>query len=180
MVIVGEVMKAWEMAFCVMRRLHIVTIKIFGLRRNIDDRFGELLGSLGRLGRSFGIPSWTGNEPISRHPSCVPILDGLATHGAFKAADLARPCNVFAAARHTYRIDDRILSCPQYALLTVRFPVNNPATIKLTPLPEFEETRPPNVGTLAPGLAVEVTLPPSARLVKNLLQRAGSNNSHKG
>jgi hypothetical protein len=46
---------------------------------------------------SFGIPSWTGNEPISRHPSRVPILDGLATHGAFKAADLARLYNVLAA-----------------------------------------------------------------------------------
>jgi hypothetical protein len=47
--------------------------------------------------QSFGIPSWTGNEPISRNPSGVPILNGLATHGAFKAADLARLCNVFAA-----------------------------------------------------------------------------------
>lgn len=55
-------------------------------------------GSLGRLGgQLFGIPRWTGNEPKSRHPSCVPILDGLATHGAFKAADFARLYHMFAA-----------------------------------------------------------------------------------
>jgi hypothetical protein len=45
----------------------------------------------------FGFRSWTGDEPISRHPSGVPILDGLAAHGAFKAADLASLCNVLAA-----------------------------------------------------------------------------------
>jgi hypothetical protein len=48
-------------------------------------------------GQSFGIPSWTGNESISRNPSGVPILDSFSAHGAFKAADLARLCNVFAA-----------------------------------------------------------------------------------
>ena len=46
---------------------------------------------------SFGFPGWTGDEPISRHPSGVPILDGLAAHGAFKAADLASLFNVLAA-----------------------------------------------------------------------------------
>ena len=45
----------------------------------------------------FGILSWTGNESISRNPSGVPILDNFTTHGAFKAADLARLCNVLAA-----------------------------------------------------------------------------------
>jgi hypothetical protein len=48
-------------------------------------------------GQSFGIPSWTGNESISRNPSGVPILNSFTAHGAFKAADLARLCNVFAA-----------------------------------------------------------------------------------
>ena len=48
-------------------------------------------------GQSFGIPSWTGNELISRNPSGVLILNGLATHGAFKAADLALRYHVLAA-----------------------------------------------------------------------------------
>ena len=48
-------------------------------------------------GQSFGILSWTGNETISRNPSGVPILDGFTAYGAFKAADLARLCNVLAA-----------------------------------------------------------------------------------
>jgi hypothetical protein len=48
-------------------------------------------------GESFGILSWTGNESISGNPSGVPILDSFTTHGAFKAADLARLCNVLAA-----------------------------------------------------------------------------------
>ena len=43
------------------------------------------------------IGSWTGDEPISRHPGGVPILNGLAAHDAFKAADLASLCNVLAA-----------------------------------------------------------------------------------
>jgi hypothetical protein len=47
-------------------------------------------------GQSFGILSWTGNESISRNPSGVPILDSFTAHGAFKAADLARLCNVLA------------------------------------------------------------------------------------
>jgi len=48
-------------------------------------------------GQSFGIRSWTGNESISRNPSGVPVLDSCTTHGAFKAADLARLYNVLAA-----------------------------------------------------------------------------------
>ena len=48
-------------------------------------------------GQSFGILSWTDNESISRNPSGVPILDGFTAYGAFKAADLARLCNVLAA-----------------------------------------------------------------------------------
>jgi hypothetical protein len=55
------------------------------------------LESLGAFGVAVGFRSWTGDEPISRHPSGVPILDGLAAHGAFKAADLASLCNVLAA-----------------------------------------------------------------------------------
>ena len=65
-------------------------------RQEID--FASRLESLWRLGwLSFGFRSWTGDKPISRHPSGVPILDGLAAHGAFKAADLASLCNVLAA-----------------------------------------------------------------------------------
>src|SRR5882672_4742537 len=66
-----------------------------GLKREL---IRSLVGgsSQGRLG-SFGIPSWTGNEPISRNPGGVPILDSCTAHGAFKAADLARLCNVLAA-----------------------------------------------------------------------------------
>jgi hypothetical protein len=41
--------------------------------------------------------SWTGDKPISWHPSGVPILDGLAADVAFKAADLARLYDVLAA-----------------------------------------------------------------------------------
>src|SRR6266478_1270228 len=48
-------------------------------------------------GLSFGIPRWTGNEPISRNPSGVPILDSCTAHGAFKAADLALRYYVLAA-----------------------------------------------------------------------------------
>jgi hypothetical protein len=59
--------------------------------------FASWLESLWRLGwLSFGFRSWTGDEPISRHPSGVPILDCLATHGALKAADLARLYNMLA------------------------------------------------------------------------------------
>jgi hypothetical protein len=46
---------------------------------------------------SFGIRSWTGNEPISGNPSGVPVLYSCTAHGAFKAADLARLYHVFAA-----------------------------------------------------------------------------------
>ena len=46
---------------------------------------------------SFGLPSRTGDESISRYPSGVPVLDSFTAHGAFKAADLARFCDVFAA-----------------------------------------------------------------------------------
>jgi len=48
-------------------------------------------------GQSFGILSWTGNETISRNPRAVPIFAGFTAYGAFKAADLARLCNVLAA-----------------------------------------------------------------------------------
>jgi hypothetical protein len=58
----------------------------------------ELVGIPMAFGRrSFGFPGWTGDEPISRHPSGVSILDGLAAHRAFKAADLASLFNVLAA-----------------------------------------------------------------------------------
>jgi hypothetical protein len=61
------------------------------------DRFSELGSSLGVWdGQSFGIPRWTGNEPISRNPSGVPILDSCSTHGTFKAADLALFYDVLA------------------------------------------------------------------------------------
>ena len=53
--------------------------------------------SLGAFGVAIGFPSWAGDEPISRHPGGVPILDGLAAHGAFKAADLARLYHMLAA-----------------------------------------------------------------------------------
>ena len=55
-------------------------------RCDIHDGFGVI-----------GRPSWTGNESISRNPSGVPVLDSGTAHGAFKAADLARLCNVLAA-----------------------------------------------------------------------------------
>ena len=55
------------------------------------------LESLGPFGVAVGFPSWTGDEPISRYPSGVPILDGLAAHDAFKAADLASLYNALAA-----------------------------------------------------------------------------------
>ena len=45
----------------------------------------------------FGFPSWTGNEPKSRNPSGVPILDSFTAHGALKATDLARLHHVLAA-----------------------------------------------------------------------------------
>ena len=48
-------------------------------------------------GQSSGIPSWTGNESISRNPSGVPILDSFTAHGAFKGADLARLHDMLAA-----------------------------------------------------------------------------------
>jgi hypothetical protein len=53
------------------------------------------MGVWGEL--SFGLPRWTGDESIARYPSGVPILDSFTAHGAFKAADLARFCDVFAA-----------------------------------------------------------------------------------
>src|SRR5258708_709067 len=56
-----------------------------------------VIGVPAGVGAAVGFPSWTGDEPISRHPSGVPILDGLAAHGAFKAADLARLRDVLAA-----------------------------------------------------------------------------------
>jgi len=64
-----------------------------GARQQI---FASWLESLGAFGVAVGFPSWTGDEPISRHPSGA-ILDGLAAHDAFKAADLASLCNVLAA-----------------------------------------------------------------------------------
>jgi hypothetical protein len=87
---------------------------------------------------SFGIRSWTGNESISRNPSGVPILDGCTAHGAFKAADLARLYDMFAAVRcghkprRIYRTCDLTLTWPQHAPRTVRFPVNNPAKLQMT------------------------------------------------
>jgi hypothetical protein len=70
----------------------------------------DAVGELDRLGKtlipghtqlcnrtSFGIRSWTGNESIPRNPSGVPILDSCTAHGAFKAADLARLYDMFAA-----------------------------------------------------------------------------------
>jgi hypothetical protein len=60
-----------------------------------------LLGTVGKPcpgpAPSFCIRSWTGNEPISRNPSGVPIFDGLAAHGTLKAADLALRYHVLAA-----------------------------------------------------------------------------------
>jgi hypothetical protein len=56
------------------------------------------MGVWGEL--SFGLPRWTGDESIARYPSGVPILDSFTAHGAFKAADLARFCDVFAAVIH--------------------------------------------------------------------------------
>jgi hypothetical protein len=47
-------------------------------------------------GKLFGFPSWTGNEPKSRNPSGVPILDSFTAHGALKATDLARLHHVLA------------------------------------------------------------------------------------
>jgi hypothetical protein len=84
---------------------------------------------------SFGIRSWTGNESISRNPGGVPILDGCTAHGAFKAADLARLYDMFAAVINRAAFTGpvtRIPACPQYALQTVRFPVNNPAILQMT------------------------------------------------
>ena len=64
----------------------------------LDQHHCEPVGVPRAFGRpSFGFCSWTGDEPISRHPGGVPILDGLAAHDAFKAADLASLCNVLAA-----------------------------------------------------------------------------------
>jgi hypothetical protein len=55
-------------------------------------------GRYDALPQSFGFPSsWTGDESISRNPSGVPILDSCTAHGTFKAADLARLCDVLAA-----------------------------------------------------------------------------------
>jgi hypothetical protein len=45
----------------------------------------------------LGFRSWTGDKPISRHPSRVPILNGRTAHGAFKAADLAGLHDMLAA-----------------------------------------------------------------------------------
>jgi hypothetical protein len=70
-----------------------------GRSADIDDRFSELVG----VPRAFGVGCHSaslagqGNESISRYPSRVPILDSCTAHGAFKAADLARLCDVLAA-----------------------------------------------------------------------------------
>ena len=66
-----------------------------GHRQQTD--FASWLESLGAFGAAVRFRSWTGDEPIPRHPSGVPILDDLAAHGAFKAADLARLYDVLAA-----------------------------------------------------------------------------------
>ena len=84
---------------------------------------------------AVGFPGWTGDEPISRHPSGVPILDGFAAHDAFKAADLASVCNVLAAVVNRAAFTGsmtRFGHGSQNALRPVRFPVNNPAIIKPT------------------------------------------------
>jgi hypothetical protein len=82
---------------------------IRGLHVPLAERFSELVEVLGRLGWSIiARPSWTGNEPISRHPSRVPILDGLATHGAFEAADLALLCHMLTAVIHCATITGSI------------------------------------------------------------------------
>ena len=65
------------------------------MHQQIVASWFESLGAFGSL--SFGFCSWTGDEPISRHPGGVPILDRLAAHDTFKAADLASLCNVLAA-----------------------------------------------------------------------------------
>jgi hypothetical protein len=52
---------------------------------------------IGGGGQSFAIPSWAGNESISRNPNGVLILDSFTAHGAFKAADLARLYDMLAA-----------------------------------------------------------------------------------
>jgi hypothetical protein len=65
-----------------------------------DQRLGKLpllVPSASGACRSFGVPGWGGNEPISRNPSGVPVLDSGTAHGAFKAADLARFHDMFAA-----------------------------------------------------------------------------------
>jgi hypothetical protein len=67
---------------------------ISGARQQIAASWLESLGAFGVV---VGFPSWTGNEPISRHPGGVPILDGSVAHDAFKAADLASLRNVLAA-----------------------------------------------------------------------------------
>ena len=71
---------------------------------------------MGRLGWFvIRIRSWTGDEPISRHPSGAPILDGLAAHGAFKAADLAGLYDMLAAVINRAALTgsmDQIRTCP--------------------------------------------------------------------
>ena len=48
-------------------------------------------------------------------------------HSKLLISRSALPCARCGHKPHRiYRIDDRILTCPQYALRTVRFPVNNP------------------------------------------------------
>jgi hypothetical protein len=64
--------------------------------RDIDSRFSELVRVPRVCGKLFGFPSWTGNEPKSRNPSGVPILDSFTAHGALKATDLARLHHVLA------------------------------------------------------------------------------------
>jgi hypothetical protein len=72
-----------------------VEISGIGARQQIFANWFESLGAFGVV--VIRTRSWTGDEPISRHPGGVPILDGPAAHDAFKAADLASLCDVLAA-----------------------------------------------------------------------------------
>ena len=116
----AQLRRSWILALLFWRGIAVRLLP----RRDIHDGFGVI-----------GRPGWTGNESISRNPSGVPVLDSCTAHGAFKAADLALLYNVLAAVVNRAAFTSAmiaILTCPQYALRTVRFRVNNPAIIKLT------------------------------------------------
>src|ERR1700730_8553707 len=73
-----------------------------------------------RGGQSFGIPSWAGDESISRNPTGVPVLDSFTAHGAFKAADLACLCNVLAAVINRAALTSSMGTDPRVARVAVR------------------------------------------------------------